>query len=263
MSRSRIRRMVTDRTTPSSAQAGNETTLLSRLRIVLVGTTHPGNIGAAARAMKAMGLTDLALVEPTRFPAAEATAMASGADDVLARAEVTSGLDEALRGCSLVFGTTARERHISWPLVTPREAAALAAASTQRVALVFGRERSGLTNEELDRCQRAVTIPTDASFSSLNLAQAVQICAYEMRLAHVTGVQRRTSRKDRVASAVEIAAAKEHALSVMVRVSYFDPDRPKLLERRLQRMLSRGRLMHSDVQILRGFLSAVETSLTP
>lgn len=238
---------------------------LARIRIVLVGTTHPGNIGAAARAMKTMGLASLALVQPARFPAAEATARAAGADDILAQASVHESLEAAVAGCRIVFGTTARERRIDWPTQTVREAAASIAECPDALAVVFGRERSGLTNAELEYCQRAIHIPTSADYRSLNLAQAVQICAYEIRLAHDSamapprGPQR--SRLDSDASADELNALRAHCLQVMTAVGYHDPTAPKLLERRLQRLLSRAAIKHSEAQFLRGFLAAIEARI--
>ena len=160
-------------------------TLLHRIRIVLVEPTHPGNIGAAARAMKAMGLDRLCLVAPRRFPGAEATARAAGADDVLHAARIVESLDDALADCGLVLGTTARSRRIEWPVLDAREGARRAVAQAARapVAVVFGRESAGLANAELDRCHALIRIPAAGRFSSLNVAAAVQILAYEMRIA--------------------------------------------------------------------------------
>jgi len=159
---------------------------LSRVRIVLINTTHPGNIGAAARAMKVMGLSSLHLVTPKIFPNAEATAMASGADDLLQHAVVHDSLDSALKGCPLVLGTSARLRSLSMPMMDARRAAgqALQESSGHEVAVLFGRERYGLTNEEMQRCQFLVNIPSNPEYSSLNLAQAVQIIGYELSWPH-------------------------------------------------------------------------------
>ena len=241
---------------------------LARVRFVLVGTTHPGNIGASARAMKAMGLRDLRLVRPRAFPSAEATAQAAGADDVLAAATVHSSLAEALTGCALVWGTTARGRRLGWPTQGPRVAAAALAESAQAapVAVVFGTERTGLSNAELELCQRAICIPTVADFSSLNLGQAVQIIAYELGQAlpaAVPGAPRRGRPKsgEQPASAGELAELEAHCLAVMVAVEYYDPARPKLILRRLRRLLGKAALLHSEVQILRGFLRAIEERL--
>ncbi|MEQ8231193.1 MAG: TrmH family RNA methyltransferase, partial [Gammaproteobacteria bacterium] len=189
---------------------------------------------------------------------------AAGADDILARARVHETLDAALAGVRTVYGTTARTRHIDWPAQTPREAAADIAASDDEVAIVFGRERSGLTNEELDRCQRAIHIPTSAEFRSLNLAQAVQICAYEVALAGAARPAQPAIARgadDPPASAAELEGLRAHCLAVMAAVGYYDPARPKLLERRLQRLFNRAGLLHSESQILRGFFAAIEQRL--
>lgn len=258
--------ILTDRQASTVAsQTEISSAALARVRIVLVETTHPGNIGAAARAMKTMGLGTLALIKPLRFPSAEATARAAGADDILAAASLHDTLEEAVAGCRIVFGTTARERRIDWPTRTVREAAALIAACPEPVAVVFGRERSGLTNAELDCCQRAIHIPTSADYRSLNLAQAVQICAYEVRLAHDDSMApprgARRARLDADAGADELDALRAHCLRVMEAAAYYDPRAPKLLERRVKRLLSRAGLKHSETQFLRGFLTAIEARL--
>ncbi len=235
-----------------------------RVRFVLVGTTHPGNIGASARAMKAMGFNDLCLVGPKTFPAAEATARASGADDLLAHATVVTDLAEAVADCALVVGTTARDRHLEWPVLSPRDAAAriVDVLGDGPVAVVFGREQSGLSNAELDRCHHAIRIPTNPAFNSLNLAQAVQVCAYELRQSLLVmsehDVADGESMLDPPADAGELDRLHAHLIAVMTAVGYFDPTNPRLLPRRLRRLLNRGDLQRSEVQILRGFLSAVE-----
>lgn len=218
--------------------------------------------------MKGMGLQALHLVTPQHFPSAEATARAAGADDVLADAVVHPTLEDALSGCQIVYGTSARGRRIGWPTFTPRAAAAEIAQAPNNaiIALVFGRERTGLTNAELDRCQRSICIPTVADFSSLNIAQAVQICAYELAVIEpdaVPGAPRRGRHKsgDTPASAAEIEALRAHCLAVMARVEYYDLLRPKLIDRRLRRLLARSNLLHSEVQIFRGFLTAIEAHL--
>lgn len=238
---------------------------LSRLRIVLVETSHPGNIGAAARAMKVMGLDQLHLVNPVRFPAMEATARAVGASDLLDGAEVHSELEQSIEGCSLVYGTTARNRQINWPILSPRDAALEIAQTETPVAIVFGREQAGLSNSELDLCQRSICIPTQSQFKSLNLSQAVQIMAYELRMAHLSSESRKQSpigqEKDPLATASETQLLRTHLLAVMALVGYYDPSYPKLLERRIGRYLNSTNLRHSEVQIVRGFLAAVEQRL--
>jgi tRNA (cytidine32/uridine32-2'-O)-methyltransferase len=239
---------------------------IEAVRIVLVGTTHPGNIGASARAMKAMGLRHLILVSPRTFPAADATAMAAGADDILATAGVAESLGSALEGCTLVFGTTARARHLQWPILSPAAAAGEihGAVTDGPVAIVFGREQSGLSNAELDLCQRAIRIPTAPGFHSLNLAQAVQICAYEVRNALSTPSRAEGDAgadRDRSASAMELDNLHRHLVDTMAAVGYFDPASPKLLERRVRRLLNGANLRFSEAQILRGFLTAIDGKL--
>ena len=237
----------------------------ARVRIVLVGTSHPGNIGATARAMKAMGLSQLHLVAPERYPHAEATALAVGADDVLSSARVHQSLAQALVGVDVVYATSARDRRIDWPTLTPRAAAAdVASNAEQQVAVVFGPERSGLSNADLDLAQRLIEIPTVASFSSLNLAQAVQVVAYELYVAAPNArapVSRHRVLSDRPASAEDVADLQRHCLRVMTAVGFMKPEKPKLLDRRMRRLLSRAALVDSEVQILRGFLTAVEGHL--
>ncbi|MGH8612740.1 MAG: RNA methyltransferase [Gammaproteobacteria bacterium] len=231
------------------------------LCFVLVGTTHPGNIGAAARAMKSMGMRRLALVQPKHFPCAEATAMASGADDLLAEAEVWSSLADALRDCATVFATSARQRHIGWPVMDPRHCAIEIArlATQQRVAMVFGREHSGLTNDELEHCSAMVRIPTVSGFSSLNLAAAVQILAYEIYLARrlQVGIQPTVAQAPR-ASTESMMQFYAHLQQTMTDVGFYDPQKPRRLMRRLRRLFNRAGLDQDEVQILRGFLSAVQ-----
>ena len=233
---------------------------LERVRLVLVGTTHPGNIGAAARAMKTMGLSRLVLVEPREFPSAEATARASGADDLLAAATVTNSLAAAITDCRLVFGTSDRQRSIPWPVATPREAAGrlLAATDAGEVALVFGREHSGLSNEELELCGTLVQIPTNPSFTSLNLAAAVQVLAWEL---HQAAGPAPTDAAPALATAADLERLYGHFLEVMVATEFLYPDKPKQLPRRLRRLLNKAALDEGEVKILRGFLSHVERAL--
>lgn len=240
-------------------------TLFSQIRIVLAQTSHPGNIGASARAMKTMGLSDLRLVAPLRYPCAEATAMASGADDLLARASVHDDLDGALSGCRLVVGTSARQRSLRWPELSPREAAnaLVEAAATGPVALLFGREQSGLSNEELDRCHSLVTIPADSAYSSLNLAQAVQVLAYELRLAGLERVERDMASslgapEDEPATADMLEGLYEHMERTLITLDFLDPENPRHLMRRLRRLFGRSALTVNEVNILRGILTAAE-----
>jgi TrmH family RNA methyltransferase len=241
------------------------TPLLSRIRIVMVETSHPGNIGAAARAMKTMGLSRLVLVNPREFPSAAATARASGADDILMQAIHENDLAQAIADCGMVVGTTARSRHLEWPIGSPRELALELSAlpNDTQCAIVFGREQSGLSNEELALCQRVIRIPTDESFSSLNIAQAVQICAYELRIASLVEMPGDVPYTEPLATAREVAEGIQHLTRVMERVGFFNPARPKLLPIRLQRLLNRSDLRRSEVRILRGFLTAIEEERGP
>ena len=231
------------------------------IHIVLVATRHPGNIGAAARAMKTMGLEQLTLVAPAQFPHAEATARASGADDVLARAGVVATLPEAVADCGLVYATSARSRsQYYWPTYTPREAAPriLAAAAGGAAALVFGTERTGLSNDELGLCQALVQIPAMAGFDSLNLAQAVQIIAYELRCA--AGASAIPAVRDPpLAPAAELERLYAHLDAVLKEVDFTDRHGGPHLLKRLARVFGRAELDQHEVNILRGVLSAVQS----
>ncbi len=233
--------------------------MLSNIRIVLIGTTHPGNIGAAARAMKNMCLEHLYLVQPRHYPSAEATDRASGADDLLQRARVCDTLDEALQGCRMVAGASARIRSVNWPQVTPRECAGqmLQEAEQGEVALIFGRESSGLSNSELDRCNLLVQIPSNADYSSLNLSQAVQVLAYELYIGSLVQDDRQTQRLD-VADAEEMEGLFQHLEQAMVDIGFSDPRQSDKLQRRLRRLFLRARPDRDEINILRGILSAAQ-----
>ena len=230
------------------------------LRIVLVETSHPGNIGAAARAMKTMCLEDLVLVNPAEFPHADATARASGAGDILERARVTATLDEALAGCALVAGSSARRRDIGPPELAPQECAMrlTAAAARQDVALVFGRERTGLTNEELGRCNLLVNIPANPDYSSLNLAAAVQVLCYELMLARTAAPAVADAPDTPLATADEMERLYEHLEAAALETGFLDPAKPKHLMRRLRRLFNRAQPDQNEVNILRGLLSALQ-----
>lgn len=237
-----------------------ERTALGRVCVVLVDTSHPGNIGAAARAMKTMGLTDLRLVRPGRFPCAEATARASGADDVLGAARVFTTLDEALQDAVRVIATSARSRTLSWPELTPRAAATelLAGARGGNAAVVFGAERSGLSNAELERCGAMLRIPTDAGFSSLNLAAAVQIVCYELRLAAELAAGGARAADEQPARHEDLQRFYAALESTLVELAFLDPDNPRQLLRRLRRLFNRARVSDVELRILRGILTAVD-----
>lgn len=231
------------------------------IRIVLVETTHPGNIGAAARAMKTMGLERLTLVKPSRFPHAEATARAVGGDDILAGTQVVENLPSALLDCGLVIGTSARRRHLSGPSLNPRQCAALTADYSEhcKVALVFGRERNGLTNAELDCCHSLVHIPTNPEYSSLNLAAAVQVLCYEMRMAATPSDSVVAPKGDSLpAPAQEMELFYDHLERVLVEIDFLDPVNPRRIMRRLRRMFGRALPDQNEINILRGILSAVQ-----
>ena len=226
-------------------------------RIVLVNTSHPGNIGAAARAMKNMGLEQLCLVSPKCYPSAEATARASGADDLLARADCYASLDEAIATATLVIGASARCRTLPLPMLDPRACAARVAAQTdsRRVAILFGRERTGLTNEQLDRCHYLVQIPSNPDYPSLNIAAAVQVVAYELRIAAGEGALPRDVQRD-FASAEQLEQFYRHLEQTLIELDFLDPKNPKQLMRRLRRLFGRARPDQNEVNILRGILSA-------
>ena len=237
----------------------------NRVRIVLVGTQHPGNIGSAARAMKTMGLERLVLVAPEKAPNAESDALAAGADDVLARAAIVGELADALVGCHLVLGCTARSRRVALPELTPREAAAriagAAAAGEGEVALVFGRERTGLTNDELHLCHAAVHIPANPGYSSLNLAAAVQVVSYEVRMALLGALQaseQATSAADpRGASASHEQMEGFYAQlgETLEAIDFHKGRAPESAMRKLRRLFNRAAPDESEVRLLRGVLA--------
>jgi tRNA (cytidine32/uridine32-2'-O)-methyltransferase len=230
------------------------------IRIVLVGTTHPGNIGAVARAMKNMGLGDLALVNPRQFPHEDATARASGATDVLESAKVVSSLSEALTDCVYVAGASARARTISWPSMGPRDCAERMMLESKEgiVAAVFGPEKSGLHNDDLDLCHTLLTIPTDPGFSSLNLAMAVQVLTYELRVASWVDAGPGFESESPPATGDEMDQFYSHLEQVFTDVQFLNPDNPRYLMRRIRRLFIRARPDKNEVGILRGFLSAVD-----
>jgi len=247
-------------------------------RFVLVETSHPGNIGAAARALKTMGLRELYLVRPRFFPDPRASARASGADDLLSRAVVCDSLAEALAGAGLVFGTSARERSLRWPEVAPRQcaeqiaAAAVAGASSAAAAgppaaLVFGRERTGLDNDELALCQRMLRIPANPEYSSLNLAAAVQLLAYELRVAGLAMAPGPDCAPadgddgDPLAGHDDVARLHDHLRETLIELEFLDPGNPRQLMRRLQRLFNRAQLRESELNILRGVLGAAQRAV--
>lgn len=237
-------------------------TQLEKVRFVLVGTTHPGNIGASARAMKTMGLSNLHLVAPKIYPSAEATARASGADDVLAKAQVHETLADALVGCQHVFAMSARLRHFEMPLLNPREAVESLEKfdDDTQIAVVFGREHSGLSNEEIDQCHTLVNIPANPEYSSLNLAAAVQVLAYELRMSFKPVVDPgRIGEKREAIGAEDMFHLYEHFERSLETIGFLDPENPRYLMRRIRRLFNRADLDRNEVQILHGILRAAET----
>jgi tRNA (cytidine32/uridine32-2'-O)-methyltransferase len=260
----------------------------SNIRIVLVNTSHPGNIGAAARAMKNMGLRHLTLVEPRDFPSGVAIGRAKAALDILENAVLTGTLAEAVADCTLVIGASARSRKIPWPVLSPTQCAEqiIAESRSSKVALVFGREDTGLTNDELQLCHFHVQIPADDEYSSLNLAAAVMVLSYEVRLAMLQrdqGYQRSGPEIDQTVDpetpAVHPADGEEaywdivkatgeqmeyfytHLEQVMVDLKFHDPENPRLLMTRMRRMFNRIRPDRMELSILRGLLTYVEFAI--
>ena len=230
------------------------------IRIVLVGTTHPGNIGACARAMKNMGVSDLALVQPKYFPHEEATARASGAEDILENATVTATLEQAIADCVYATGASARSRSIKWPSLDARAGAVRLVEESRRgpVAAVFGPEKSGLSNADLDRCHTLLTIPTDPEFSSLNLAMAVQVLTYELRVAEHVREPTEFESDAPAATSGELEHFYAHLERVLTDIRFLDPENPRHLMRRLRRLFVRAGLDQNELNILRGVLTAVE-----
>ena len=229
------------------------------LRIVLSHPSHPGNIGAAARAMKTMGFSDLALVRPRHFPDPDATAMAAGAAEVLSGARVFDSLDGALAGCTLAAGFSARGRELSHPPIALRDAAPdlLAAAETGTVALVFGNETSGLSNDELLRCQRLVHIPANPAYGSLNLAAAVMVACYEMATA-ARAHALPPSGSGESATSDDVEGFIGHLESAVVEAGYIDPANPGRFMERMRRLFARSGLEREEVRVMRGMLAAFE-----
>jgi TrmH family RNA methyltransferase len=231
------------------------------VRIVLVETSHPGNIGAAARAMKTMGLTDLALVRPrAEFPSAEATARAAGADDILASARVAASVEEAIADCGFVAGASARLRSVVVPFMDPRECAAAIwrEPAASRAALLFGNEQSGLKNEDLARCRTLVHIPANPGYSSLNLAMSVQVLCYELRMSAPNLPAVAGPASDAApATAAELEGLHEHLERLLTESGFLHPEHQKQVKLKLRRIFQRASLDQNEVSILRGMLSSL------
>ena len=225
---------------------------------MLFEPTHPGNVGACARAMKTMGFHELVLVNPACDIDGQARARSSGALDVLLDARIVATLGDALEGCGYVLGASARRRRLSWPELNPRECAASVAQKPgdTPAAIVFGPERAGLTNAELDRCNALVYIPSNPDYNSLNLGMAVQVIAYELRMAR--NVDSRPDEFDAPpASAEDVELFYQHLERVLLSSGFLNPDNPRTLMRRLRRLYNRAGLDQNELNILRGILSAV------
>lgn len=234
--------------------------IFNHIRIVLCQTSHPGNIGSTARAMKTMGLSRLYLVRPKHFPDGEANSLAVNAADLLDTAVVTQTLEEALADCQFVIGVSGKQRSLSQQVITVREAAGEVKniAAHQEVALVFGTEMSGLSNEEADRCHMLATIPANPEYTSLNLAQAVQIMCYELRMAITTGELHYQEKPAELASQQDLERFYEHMREVLEQIGYINPRAPKKLFERLRRLYGRTRLEKEEVNLLRGILTLTQ-----
>ena len=238
--------------------------LLNSVKVVLVGTTHPGNIGATARAMKNMGILDLALVEPKEFPSDVATFRSKAAKDILEKASVHRSLAEAVSECELVVGTSARGRTVPWPVLNPREAAEEMHKSSRngKVAIIFGREDRGLTNEELGLCNFHVHIPSDPEYSSLNLSQAVQILAYEIRLSYLKDQHVNKGYWDvELANNEQTERLINHMDELMQEVDFYDVENPRKLLVRVRRFFKRSKIDVMEANIFRGLFATIQKKL--
>lgn len=247
--------------------------MFSHIRVVMVNTSLPANIGSAARAMKTMGLKDLWLVDPKVFPSSEATALASGASDVLATARVVPTLQDAIADCKLVLGTSARSRTIPWSMLDARQAGELMRLESERhpVALVFGREASGLTNEELQLCNYHVCIPSDEEYGVLNVAAAVQVLAYEIRMAHLAAQQQTQPESasleqmplayapwdKELMSSADMEQFYQHFEQALEVAGFLDPANPRQMPTRVRRMFNRMRLDRLEYNLWRGVFGRI------
>lgn len=240
------------------------------IRIVLINTQHPGNIGSAARAMKTMGFYELVLVDPLRYPAKEAVIMATGADDVLANAKIVNTLDEAIADCTLIFGTSARDRSLPWPLITPTKAtdiAAIALQQNEKVAILFGREDKGLKNEELQRCHYHVQIPANPDYSSLNIAAAVQVITYQFRMNVESKMHTADDLKmmagydDERADNQTMELFFQHLNETLHQMDFLNYANPNRIMPRLRRVFNRAKPDVTEINILRGILSKIQWHL--
>jgi tRNA/rRNA methyltransferase len=244
----------------TSSIESSKLSVLNNFRVVLCQTSHPGNIGSAARAMKTMGISQLYLVKPDKFPDAHATALSTGAADLLENAVVTETLAEALTGCAFAIGMSARKRNLSHELVNVRTAAAQAItiATKQPVALVFGTEMSGLSNAELDHCQMLALIQANPEYSSLNLAAAVQIMCYELRMAALDETTITPNVTPEYATIDSLEGFYAHLEETLLHIGYLNPSHPKKLMERMRRIYARAALEKEEVNLLRGVLTLTQ-----
>ncbi len=239
--------------------------MLDHVKVVLVGTSHSGNIGSAARAMKVMGLSQMVLVAPECEVDDQAIALAAGAADIAQNATIVDTLEEAVADCGLVVGSSARSRTLEWPMLEPRECGELFAVEGEKhpVALVFGRERIGLTNEELQRCHYHVCIPANPEYSSLNLAMAVQTISYEVRVAHLNREKSRypAQAENEYPRHKELEMFYQHLENVITDTQFVSRDKPGMVMNKLRRLFTRARPEAQELNILRGILSSIEKNL--
>lgn len=240
--------------------------MLENVRVVLVNTSHTGNIGSAARAMKTMGLSQLVLVDPVSPPDGKSSALAAGAGDVLANAKTVSTLAEAVADCGLVIGTSARSRTLSWPMLEPRECGEklIAEVPEYPVALVFGRENNGLSNEELQQCHFHVCIPANPDYSSLNLAAAVQTLCYEVRMAFLNLSRSQhpenNSEQNEYPLSADLEGFYSHLEQTLIKTNFIIAKHPGMVMTKLRRLFNRARPESQELNILRGILASVEKS---
>ncbi|MGL4224685.1 MAG: tRNA (cytosine(32)/uridine(32)-2'-O)-methyltransferase TrmJ [Vibrio sp.] len=239
--------------------------MLDRVKVVLVGTSHSGNIGSAARAMKVMGLSRMVLVDPQCQVDAQAIALAAGASEIALNAEIYPTLEAAVADCGLVVGTSARSRTLEWPILEPRQCAEklIAEAELHSVAVVFGRERTGLTNDELQRCHYHVCVPANPEYSSLNIAMAVQLLSYELLMAWLA--LKPNQDPHQVESAYphhqDLERFYQHLQTVITQTEFISAQQPGQVMNKLRRMFTRARPESQEINMLRGILTAVQKSL--
>ena len=235
--------------------------MLDQIRIILVGTTHTGNIGSVARAMKTMGLSQLWLVAPKEEPDGQAYALAAGASDILAKARIVERLEDAIADCGLVVGTSARSRTLPWPMLDPRSCAqkAVIEARDKPVAIIFGRENSGLSNEELQLCNHHLCIAANPEYSSLNLAMAVQVLTYEVRMAALAEQEQPTPASDVVyPSAEQMDKFYVHLEQTLNETGFIIQQHPGIVMTKLRRLFTRARPEDAELNILRGVLTSIQ-----